>query len=206
MTPVLLWIQHLPVFVSIAEADSVWAYPTVLMLHTVGLGWLVGLNTVVNLRLLGVGKRVPFGSFEKLFPMMWWGFWLNLATGIILFCLDADHKAHQWIFYAKLGSVVLAMFLLTAERNYIGSDEFPKTDPVPVISVQWFSGWATPISPYTCETSRGSGRCARRSISSALRWSWESPASSTCVCSGFSTACRSARARNSCRGRWSVSR
>jgi hypothetical protein len=48
MTPALLWIQHLPVFDSIAESDSVWAYPTVLMLHTVGLGWLVGLNTVVN--------------------------------------------------------------------------------------------------------------------------------------------------------------
>ena len=95
MTQVLLWVQHLPVFVSIAEADSVWAYPTVLMLHTVGLGWLVGLNTVVNLRLLGVGRRVPFGSFEKLFPMMWWGFWLNLATGIILFCIDADHKGHR---------------------------------------------------------------------------------------------------------------
>ena len=98
------------------------------MLHTVGLGWLVGLNTVVNLRLLGVGKRVPFGSFEKLFPMMWWGFWLNLATGIILFCLDADHKGHQWIFYAKLGSVVLAMYVLTVERNYIRSDDFQESD------------------------------------------------------------------------------
>ena len=42
------------------------------MLHTVGLGWLVGLNTVVNLRLLGVGKCVPFATFERLFPMMWW--------------------------------------------------------------------------------------------------------------------------------------
>lgn len=132
MTPMLLWIQHLPVFVTIAESDTVWAYPTVLMLHTVGLGWLVGLNTVVNLRLLGIGKGVPFGTFEKLFPMMWWGFWLNLATGIVLFCLDADHKGHQWIFYAKLGSIVLAMFLLTAERNYMfRSGEFPKTDPVP---------------------------------------------------------------------------
>jgi hypothetical protein len=141
MTPALLWIQHLPVFVSIAESDSVWAYPTVLMLHTVGLGWLVGLNTVVNLRLLGVGRRVPFGSFEKLFPMMWWGFWLNLATGIILFCLDADHKAHQWIFYAKLGSVVLAMFLLTAERNYMRSDEFPKTDPTPARARRY--AWAS---------------------------------------------------------------
>jgi hypothetical protein len=69
MSSVLLWIQNLPVFVSIAESSSVWAYPTVLMLHTVGLGWLVGLNTVVNLRLLGVGKRVPFATFEKFFVL-----------------------------------------------------------------------------------------------------------------------------------------
>jgi hypothetical protein len=140
MSAALLWIQHLPVFTRIAESDSVWAYPTVLMLHTVGLGWLVGLNTVVNLRLLGMGKRVPFGTFEKLFPMMWWGFWLNLATGIILLCLDADHKGHQWIFYVKLASVVLAMFLLTAERNFIRS-EFPNTDPAPLKARRY--AWAS---------------------------------------------------------------
>jgi hypothetical protein len=63
---------------------------------------------------------------------MWWGFWLNLATGIILFCLDANHKGHQWIFYVKLGSVALAMVLLQAERNYMfRSGEFPSVDPVP---------------------------------------------------------------------------
>ena len=132
MSSVLLWIQNLPVFVSIAESSSVWAYPTVLMLHTVGLGWLVGLNTVVNLRLLGVGKRVPFATFEKLFPMMWWGFWLNLATGVVLFCLDANHKGHQWVFGVKIGSIILAMFLLQGERSYMfRSGEFPKVDPVP---------------------------------------------------------------------------
>jgi len=132
MFSVLLWIQNLPVFVSIAESSSIWAYPTVLTLHTVGLGWLVGLNTVVNLRLLGVGKRVPFATFERLFPMMWWGFWLNLATGVILFCLDANHKGHQWIFWAKIGSIILAMFLLQSERNYMfRGGECPAVDPVP---------------------------------------------------------------------------
>src|SRR5262245_36566491 len=115
MKNLLLWIQYLPVCVRIAESSSVWAYPTVLMLDTVGLGWLVGLNTVVNLRLLGVGKRVPFAIFERLFPMMWWGFWLNLVTGIVLFCLDASHKGHQWIFAMKLGSVAAAMFILQGE-------------------------------------------------------------------------------------------
>jgi len=123
MDNLLLSIQNLPIFVSIAESPSVWAYPTVLTLHTVGLGWLVGLSTVVNLRVLGVARQVPFASFEKLFPMMWWGFWLNLSTGIVLFCLDATHRSHQWIFWAKLACVALAMVLLARERHF--------TDPLP---------------------------------------------------------------------------
>jgi hypothetical protein len=92
----------------------------------------VGLNTVVNLRLLGVAKRVPFETFEELFPMMWWGFWLNLVTGVILFCLDAQHKTHQWIFWAKLLSIALALVTLQRQRDYLfRSGEFPGTDPVP---------------------------------------------------------------------------
>jgi hypothetical protein len=119
MDDFLTWVQNLPAFVAIAESPSVWGYPTVLMLHTVGLGWLVGLNTVVNLRMLGVGRRVPIAELEPLFPMMWWGFWLNLGTGIILFCLDATHKAHQWIFWVKLLSIAVALVVLQRERRFL---------------------------------------------------------------------------------------
>jgi hypothetical protein len=148
----LMWLQNLPVFVFIAESPSVWAYPTVLMLHTVGLGWLVGLNTVVNLRVLGVARRVPLEIFESLFPMMWWGFWLNLVTGVILFCLDATHKAHQWIFWAKLASIALALVTLQRERNYLfRSGEVSGDVPVPargrrlawVSLVLWWTATAT---------------------------------------------------------------
>lgn len=132
MDAFLDWIQHLPIFVSIAESESVWAYPTILMLHTVGLGWLVGLSTVVNLRLLGVGARVSIATFERLFPMMWWGFWLNLATGVILFCLDATHKGHQWIFWLKIASIIAAMILLQRERDYLfRSGQFPADGSIP---------------------------------------------------------------------------
>ena len=125
------WLQNLPVFVSIAGSESIWSYPTILMLHTVGLGWLVGLNTVVALRLLGVGKSVPFAVLDPLFPKMWWGFWLNLVTGLILFSLDADHKAFQWIYWAKLSAIALALMNLHRTRVYLNSPQFPGTDPVP---------------------------------------------------------------------------
>ena len=117
MDSFLTWLQNLPVFVTIAESPSVWGYPTVLMLHTVGLGWLVGLNTVVNLRVLGVGARVPLDELRPLFRLMWFGFALNLATGVILFCLDATHKAHQWVFWAKIVSIVLALGVLQREKH-----------------------------------------------------------------------------------------
>jgi hypothetical protein len=63
---------------------------------------------------------------------MWWGFWLNLATGILLFCLDANHKGHQWIFAVKLGAIVAAMFVLQSERSFMfRSGQFPLADPAP---------------------------------------------------------------------------
>ena len=142
MSGFLVWLQTLPLFTSIAESPSVWAYPTVLMLHTVGLGWLVGLNTVVNLRMLGVGQKVPIATFEKLFPMMWWGFWLNLATGIILFCLDANHKGHQWVFWVKLAAIAVALVVLQRERNYLYRDgEVSGVDPIPAKGKRY--AWAS---------------------------------------------------------------
>jgi hypothetical protein len=119
MHDLLLWYQNLPPMVAIAEGETVWAYPTILMLHTVGLGWLVGLNTVVALRLLGVGRSVPLDVFQELFPKMWWGFWLNLVTGVVLFSIDADHKAYQWVYWVKLTAVTLAMVNLVRTRQYI---------------------------------------------------------------------------------------
>ncbi len=50
------------------ESPSIWAYPAVLTLHTIGLGVLVGGNAVLDLRLLGWGRAIPLAPLEKLFP------------------------------------------------------------------------------------------------------------------------------------------
>jgi len=148
----LQWLQNLPVFVAIAESSSVWAYPTVLMLHTVGLGWLVGLNVLVDLRLLGVGRGVPAAVLQSLFPKMMWGFWVNLTTGLILFALDATHKAHQWIFWVKLALVAVAMFNIRQTRLYLAANQtLPVAGPMParargyawVSLVLWWAATAT---------------------------------------------------------------
>ena len=96
----------------VRESNSIWAYPTILTLHTVGLGILVGANWALDLRLLGVGARVPLTPLKPLFPIMWFGFWLNAATGALLFASDATTKGTTSIFMWKLGIITVSVIVI----------------------------------------------------------------------------------------------
>jgi hypothetical protein len=93
------------------ESPSIWAYPAVLTLHTVGLGILVGANWMVDLRVLGFAPALPTSLFARAFPIMWSGFWLNAATGVLLFVADPK-KATTTIFMWKLAIIAAAVTLL----------------------------------------------------------------------------------------------
>ena len=102
------------------ESPSIWAYPAVLTLHTVGLGVLVGANWMVDLRVLGFARALPLSLFERAFPVMWCGFWLNAATGVLLFVADPT-KATTTIFMWKLAIIAVSvMALMTLKRKLYG--------------------------------------------------------------------------------------
>jgi hypothetical protein len=109
VTDFLLWLERSGLATWIREAPTVWAYPIVLTLHTIGLGIVVGVHAVVALRLLGFARHPPLGSLRPLFPIGWWAFALNAVTGVLLFIADASNKAFQTIFLIKLGLIVLAL-------------------------------------------------------------------------------------------------
>jgi hypothetical protein len=99
------------------ESGSIWAYPAVLTLHTLGLGVLVGASTVIDLRLLGAAPQIPIEPLRRLFPIMWAGFWVNAISGVLLFVTDATTKGTTTVFMAKLGIIVLAVIVLTTLRR-----------------------------------------------------------------------------------------
>lgn len=101
------------------ESPSIWAYPTVLTLHTLGLGVLVGGNAVLDLRLLGYAQGIPLAALEGLFPVMWAGFWVNALSGVALFAADATTKGTTRVFIAKLGIIVAGVLVLFAIRQTV---------------------------------------------------------------------------------------
>ena len=101
------------------EAETVWAFPTVLTIHTFGMMLLVGCAWLVDLRLLGVARTIPIGPLRPLFRIMWVAFWINLATGILLFIADPERKATSYLFGVKMLLIIINLPLLTRLERLI---------------------------------------------------------------------------------------
>ena len=110
----------------IRESESVWAFPTVLTVHTLGMMLLVGCAWVVDLRLLGVARSIPIGPLRPLFRIMWAAFWINLATGVLLFTADPERKATSLLFGFKMLLIIVNLPLLKRlERTIYGGGAEP---------------------------------------------------------------------------------
>ena len=85
-----------------------WMWPASETLHFIGLCLLVGIVGVIDLRMLGVAKRLPMGPLQRLLPWAIAGFVINLLTGFLFFAGDPFQYIHNNIFWAKLGFILLA--------------------------------------------------------------------------------------------------
>ena len=93
------------------QSNSIWAYPTVLTLHTFGMMVLVGCCWIIDLRILGFGRAIPLKSVSMLFTLTWFAFALNAVTGTMLFIGDASKRGHDPYFGLKM--VLIACGLAT---------------------------------------------------------------------------------------------
>ena len=119
MGSVLAQLEQSGLATWIRESGVLYGYPLILFLHTLGLSTLVGLNSAIDLRLLGVGSGIPLTSLERTFWLMWAGFALNAATGSLLFISDATKHASNPAFYLKLVFVALAVATLARMWNQV---------------------------------------------------------------------------------------
>ena len=114
------WLEMLPPSLWIRESGSLWAFPMFLFSHTLGMSIVAGGSTFINFALLGLWPRsAPIKPLERLYPIMWWGFGLNVFTGVALFCADATTRAINPDFWVKLVFVAVGTFVLVRMRKTV---------------------------------------------------------------------------------------
>jgi hypothetical protein len=90
--------------------QSIWIYPLVNTLHILGVALLIGSVVVLDLRLLGLWRRVPASALAAVLgPTAIVGFGLAASAGALLFIARAADYAPLWLFQVKMGLLVLAL-------------------------------------------------------------------------------------------------
>ena len=94
-----------------------WVWPTAETLHFIGLSMLLGVVLTVNLRLMGVAKRLSFAALYQLLPFGMAGFAIMVVTGMG-FLVATPQQYTGWLFFSKmilvaLGAVNVLYFMLS---------------------------------------------------------------------------------------------
>ena len=104
------------------ESESPFAFYFVLLFHTFGLALLVGANTVVDLRLLGVAREIPLAPLKRLFRIMWLGFGINALTGVLLIIAYPTKALTNPVFYVKLTLIGFAIWIVKMLKDRVFDD------------------------------------------------------------------------------------
>jgi hypothetical protein len=98
------WLESLPV--SQAILGSIWLHPYLLVGHSIGMGTVVGIIFMLDLRVLGYAKAIPISVFQKCIALGWAGIALNFVTGVLMFMAYAHTLATNWTFDVKMLCIV----------------------------------------------------------------------------------------------------
>jgi hypothetical protein len=113
------WIEQTAIGVWVREAPTIWAFPFVLILHTVGLAIVGGGAVIVNAYAFVWPERWKPAQFEPWFRFAWAGFAINLISGIMLLAAYPAKALTNPVFYAKLACVAGAMLQMQWLRAHV---------------------------------------------------------------------------------------
>jgi hypothetical protein len=154
LDPWLRWVESSAFSIWVNESPSLLAFPGILAAHTIGLGLLAGLNVALDFRLLGAARDIPAHVFTRFLPVMWFGLWVNVLTGIALVLAYPTKALTNPVFYLKLALIAVALAIL---RSILRRTAMPVPAPgvVKVLALASLVAWVGAITAgrllaYTC--------------------------------------------------------
>src|SRR5438552_3650684 len=118
--PVLLnAVEQSDLSIWLRESPSVFGFYFILVFHTIGLALVVGPNTAIDLRLLGVAPEIPLPPLKSWFNLMWLGLAINVVSGVFLVLAYPSKAFTNPDFYVKLALVGFAISILRRMKTSV---------------------------------------------------------------------------------------
>ena len=109
--PFLIWLESTALSQWIVGSESMFAFPGILALHAIGMGFAVGICLALDLRVLGVAPGVRIAEMRRFVPVVWAAFWLNAVSGVLLLIGYPTKALTNPVFYLKLLLIGVGLWL-----------------------------------------------------------------------------------------------
>jgi len=125
----------------IRDSPSFFAYWFILSFHAIGMGLLVGASVVIDLRILGVARDLPLSPLKGLYAIIWAGFWIQVASGLLLLVAYPAKAFTNPDLYIKLTLIGLAVAFMQKLRTRVFND-FGLTEPEMMLKGKALATWS----------------------------------------------------------------
>src|SRR5436190_23022183 len=96
--------------------ESSWALFFLLIVHTGGMGFLVGTSLAVDARLIGAFRRIPLPAMGRALPILAWALVFVVPSGLLLLMAYPAKALTNPLFYVKLTLAIVALVIVLMLR------------------------------------------------------------------------------------------
>jgi hypothetical protein len=112
MDPFLAFIEGSELSNWIRGSDSLFAFPAIITLHTIGMGFLAGGSAAIDLCILGFAPGISLKAMRRFLPLLWLAFAVNAVSGVLLLIAYPTKALTNPVFYVKVCLIALAVWLV----------------------------------------------------------------------------------------------
>jgi hypothetical protein len=127
--PFLIWLESTALSQWVIGSESMFAFPGILSVHAIGMGFAVGICVALDLRILGVAPGIALPEMRRYVPVVWVAFWLNAISGLLLLIGYPTKALTNPLFYVKLLLIATGMVLFVRIGRRVFSDSAPDGEP-----------------------------------------------------------------------------
>jgi hypothetical protein len=114
-----------------------WTTAVLMDLHFFGLVLVIGTVGILNLRILGVGKQMPFAPLHRFLPWAMGGLAINVITGVLAYSGSPELYSYDAAFWLKILALMLlgfnlCVFYLTGIFNRV--ERLGANDDAPMVA------------------------------------------------------------------------
>lgn len=132
---------------AIRGSASLLAFPAIITLHTIAMGFLAGGSAAIDLRVLGFAEGIELRAMARYMPLLWLSAALSAVSGVLLLIAYPTKALTNPVFYVKLGLLALALVLLgRVGRAVAAGGEHGGGRPLRALALASLAAWVALIT------------------------------------------------------------